>query len=151
MTSEDSSGPVLARSASYAGFIRVKTTAMALGADRGLSALDTADIARGHGSKDPHCDYSAIDFTNRTCIDETSTVWRFEMALAQLTSADASIGTIYVNPHNMVYVAAGQKYTVLATTVSNPNGVPLLLYVADSVEQVRQKLNIAMGKVLAPA
>ncbi|EJK86306.1 hypothetical protein G6L94_07900 [Agrobacterium rhizogenes] len=73
------------------------------------------------------------------------------MALAQLTSADVSIGTIYVNPHNVVYVAAGQKYTVLATTVSNPNGVPLLLYVADSVEQVRQKLNIAMGKVLAPA
>jgi len=73
------------------------------------------------------------------------------MALAQLTSADSDIGTIYVNPHNVVYVAAGQKYTILATTVSNQNGVPFLLYVADSVEQARQKLNIAMGKVLTPA
>jgi hypothetical protein len=132
------------------GFTRMRSARSISGCDFGagreLSALNNADVVSKSASQ-----HSTIDFANTTCIDSASFIWRFEMALAQLTSADASIGTIYVNPSNVVYVATAPKYTIIATTVPNSNGVPFLLYVADSVEQVKQKLNIAMGKIATPA
>ncbi|MBB3594383.1 hypothetical protein FHX08_004787 [Rhizobium sp. BK529] len=67
------------------------------------------------------------------------------MRLAVFTSTVPAGATVFINPAQVVAVSAFNSQTHIHVAVPNQDGHPFFYTVAESLQAVRQELNLAMS------